>query len=167
MTPTKHDAKPAGKSKPNGQETWAGAAAHAAVTQSVKHLSARAQNLLRDSDSEAVLWWDHDANPESLWQTAKLRPPKAHPHPGKAADGNRLHVLEPDPVTAAVVQRIFAEYLTGLGFFAIAQRLTAEDIPCPSAYDRKRNNHRCGIAWSKDHPPSVYLREDQLARPLD
>ncbi|UFS97090.1 zinc-ribbon domain-containing protein [Nocardia huaxiensis] len=36
----------------------------------------KAQNLLRDSDNEAVSWWDHDVNPESLWQTAKLRSPK-------------------------------------------------------------------------------------------
>ncbi|WP_228542579.1 recombinase family protein [Nocardia sp. XZ_19_369] len=72
-----------------------------------------------------------------------------HPNPSKAADGKRLHTLEPDPATAPVVQRIFHEYLTGLGFFAIAQRLTNEDIPCPSANDRDRNRHRSGIAWSK------------------
>jgi hypothetical protein len=34
-----------------------------------------------------------------------------HPNPGKAADGNRLHGLKPDPRTAPVVQRIFAMYL--------------------------------------------------------
>ncbi len=72
-----------------------------------------------------------------------------HPNPSKAADGKRLHILEPDPATAPVVQRIFREYLGGFGYFAIAQRLTAENIPCPSAYDRKRNAHRSGIAWSK------------------
>ena len=33
-----------------------------------------------------------------------------HPNPGKAADGQRLHRLEPDPVAAPIVQRIFAEY---------------------------------------------------------
>ncbi|WP_432045589.1 recombinase family protein [Streptomyces asiaticus] len=48
-----------------------------------------------------------------------------------------------------MVQRIFAEYLAGVGIFAIAQRLTATGIPCPSAYDPGRNRHRCGIAWSK------------------
>lgn len=72
-----------------------------------------------------------------------------HPNPSKAADGKRLHILEPDPTTAPVVQRIFRDYLNGFGIFAIAQRLTADDIPCPSAYDRKRNQHRSGIAWSK------------------
>ncbi|MFE6923360.1 recombinase family protein [Nocardia sp. NPDC057663] len=72
-----------------------------------------------------------------------------HPHPGKAADGKRLHRLEPDPVAAPVVQRIFRTYLTGAGVFAIAQRLTADSIPSPSAHDRARNPHRSGTAWSK------------------
>ncbi len=72
-----------------------------------------------------------------------------HPHPGKAADGKRLHRLEPDPVAAPVVQRIFAEYLSQIGVFAIAQRLTADGIACPSAHDQARNRHRNGIAWSK------------------
>ncbi|WP_210587645.1 recombinase family protein [Streptomyces sp. GESEQ-35] len=72
-----------------------------------------------------------------------------HPNPGKAADGKRLHRLEPDPVTTPVVRRIFAEYLAGIGIFAIAQRLTDDNVPCPAAYDPGRNRHRCGIAWSK------------------
>jgi site-specific DNA recombinase len=33
--------------------------------------------------------------------------------------------------------------------FAIAERLTRDGIPCPSAHDRARNRHRCGLAWSK------------------
>lgn len=33
----------------------------------------------------------------------------AHPNPAKAADGRRLHVLEPHPTYAPVVQRIFAD----------------------------------------------------------
>ncbi len=72
-----------------------------------------------------------------------------HPNPAKAADGKRLHRLELDPITSVVVERIFIEYLSGIGIFAIAQRLTDDGIPCPSAYDRKRNGHREGIAWSK------------------
>lgn len=46
------------------------------------------------------------------------------------------------------MQRIFAEYLSGRGLKAIAEGLTSDDIPSPSAYDPKRNSHRCGIAWS-------------------
>src|SRR5688500_5107147 len=55
-----------------------------------------------------------------------------HPNPGKAADGKRLHRLVPDPNTAPVVRRIFDDFLTsGLGCYAIAERLTAEAILSP------------------------------------
>ncbi len=43
-----------------------------------------------------------------------------HPNPAKAADGRRLHVLEPNPTYAPVVQRIFAGYINGAGIKAIA-----------------------------------------------
>jgi hypothetical protein len=72
-----------------------------------------------------------------------------HPNPAKAAEGKQLKRLDPDPVTTPVVQRIFHEYLMGTGIFALAQRLSAEGIPSPSAYDPDRNKHRCGLAWSK------------------
>ncbi|HEX6405315.1 MAG TPA: recombinase family protein [Pseudonocardiaceae bacterium] len=72
-----------------------------------------------------------------------------HPNPAKAAEGKRLKQLEPDPVTAPVVQRIFHEYRMGIGIYAPAQHLTSEGIPSPSAYDPDRNKHRCGLAWSK------------------
>ncbi|QXE33893.1 recombinase family protein [Streptomyces sp. GMY02] len=72
-----------------------------------------------------------------------------HPNPAKAADGKRLRRLEPDPFPAAIVVQIFAEFLAGFGIFAIAQRLTAAGVPCPSAHDRARNRHRIAIAWSK------------------
>ena len=39
----------------------------------------------------------------------------AHPNPGKAADGKRMHRLEVDPTAAPTVQRIFAEYIAGRG----------------------------------------------------
>ncbi|MGG2459728.1 recombinase family protein [Streptomyces sp. RGM 3693] len=71
-----------------------------------------------------------------------------HPNPAKAADGKRLHRLEPDPETAWVVVRIFTEYLRGKGFYAIAESLTRDGIPSPSGYDRARNPHRDGHAWS-------------------
>ncbi|MFB6607869.1 recombinase family protein [Streptomyces noursei] len=45
--------------------------------------------------------------------------------------------------------RIFTEYLRGKGFYAIAESLTCDGIPCPSAHDRARNPHRPGHAWSK------------------
>lgn len=72
-----------------------------------------------------------------------------HPNPTKAADGRRLHRLEPDPVTSPVVKRIYREYLSGRGLFAIAEALTADGILSPSAHDRDRNPHRSTVAWSK------------------
>lgn len=72
-----------------------------------------------------------------------------HPNPAKAGDGKRLRQLEPDPVTAPVVERIFDEYLDGRGCYAIAEGLTADGIPSPSGYDRARNPHRHGLAWGK------------------
>lgn len=72
-----------------------------------------------------------------------------HPRPAKAADGRRLHRLEPDPATAPVVVRIFAEYLAGRGLFAIAEKLTYDGVLSPSQYDRARNRHRTGQGWSK------------------
>lgn len=72
-----------------------------------------------------------------------------HPNPTKAFDGKRLHGLEPDPYTSAVVARIFAEFINGKGIYAIAEDLTREGIPSPSAYDPGRNRHRNTMAWSK------------------
>lgn len=74
-----------------------------------------------------------------------------HPNPSKAAIGQRLHRLEPDPVVAPVVQRIFDEFLAGRGLYAIAEGLTRDGILSPSAHDPARNRHRqaSGGAWSK------------------
>jgi site-specific DNA recombinase len=40
-------------------------------------------------------------------------------------------------------------FLDGHGYLAIAERLTADQIPPPSGHDRARNPHRLGLAWSK------------------
>ena len=72
-----------------------------------------------------------------------------HPNPGKAADGKRLHQLEPHPEYAPVVKRIFADYLAGRGHYAIAEGLTRESIPSPSQADPTRNRHRTGEGWGK------------------
>ena len=75
----------------------------------------------------------------------------AHPNPAKAADGKRLHRLEVDPLAAPVVARIFDEYLSGKGLYAIAEGLTLDSIPSPSAHDPERNRHRKSSrgAWGK------------------
>ena len=74
-----------------------------------------------------------------------------HPNPGKAAIGQRLHKLEPDPVSAPVVRRIFEEFLNGAGLHAIALGLTRDGILSPAAHDPARNPHRVtgGGAWAK------------------
>jgi site-specific DNA recombinase len=80
-----------------------------------------------------------------------------HPNPGKAALGARIHSLEPDRVTAPIVARIFEEYVSGKGLYAIAERLTRDDVPSPSAYDRRRNPHRRGSAWSKSAVRAILM----------
>ncbi len=72
-----------------------------------------------------------------------------HPNPAKAADGRRLHGLALDEPVAPVVVRIFTEFLHGSGLFAIAEGLTRDGVPSPSAHDPARNSHRTGRAWSK------------------
>lgn len=74
-----------------------------------------------------------------------------HPNPSKALDGKRLRCLVPDPEAAAVVRRIFTEFLAGAGLHRIATDLTRDHIPSPSAHDPKRNPHRAGNggAWAK------------------
>ncbi|WP_407664779.1 recombinase family protein [Micromonospora tarensis] len=67
---------------------------------------------------------------------AGSRPP---PQPAKAADGKHLRGLTPDPRTAPIVRQIFREFLTGSGLYAIAEALTSNHVPCPSAHDRARN----------------------------
>ncbi|WP_222623364.1 recombinase family protein [Streptomyces armeniacus] len=79
----------------------------------------------------------------------RLRDLGPHPNPGKAAEGRRLHGLEPDPDTAPVVVRIFNEFLCGYGIYAIAEGLTRDSIPSPSAHDPRRNPHRDTRAWAK------------------
>ena len=76
-----------------------------------------------------------------------------HPNPAKAADGKRLHELEPDPASAGSSGGSSREYLAGRGLFAIAEGLTRDGIPSPSAHDRARNLHRTGQAGP--NPPSA------------
>ena len=72
-----------------------------------------------------------------------------HPNPAKAAAGQVAHRLEVDPLAAPVVQRIFRMYVVeGYSFRAIAQILTDEGIPSPSAHDPARNRHRDGRGWA-------------------
>ncbi|WP_329101454.1 recombinase family protein [Micromonospora sp. NBC_01699] len=87
-----------------------------------------------------------------------------HPNPSKAADGRRLHRLEPDPLTAPVVARIYRESLAGSGIYAIAEGLTRGGIPSPSAADPRRNPHRHGNAWAKSAVRVILLNPRYAGR---
>jgi site-specific DNA recombinase len=95
------------------------------------------------------------------YRLANLGP---HPNPEKAAAGIQLHQLEPDPVTAPVVGRIFTMYLAGAGFRTIAHRLAEEGVPSPSAYDRQRNAHRSGRGWAFTAVRSILENERYIGR---
>lgn len=71
-----------------------------------------------------------------------------HPNPAKANLGQRIHRLDPDPVTAPIVERIYRMYAEGAGLRFIAQQLTDEGVPSPSQYDPARNRHRDPRGWS-------------------
>ncbi|MFC6879659.1 MULTISPECIES: recombinase family protein [Actinomadura] len=72
-----------------------------------------------------------------------------HPNPAKAAEGKRLRRLVPHPAYSLVVKWIFAQFIGGRGIFDIAEDLTRQGVPSPSAADPTRNRHRVQIAWSK------------------
>jgi site-specific DNA recombinase len=88
----------------------------------------------------------------------------AHPNPGKAAVGQRLHRLEPDPVASPTVRRIYSDYLGGMGIYAIAEGLTRDGIPSPSAHDPARNRHRDTRAWSKHAVRAILLNPRYVGR---
>lgn len=64
---------------------------------------------------------------------------------------NKLLIDEP---AAAIVRRIFCEYLSGIGASQIAKRLNEEQIPCPSLYKQMHEmayhnaNVRPGNGWT-------------------
>jgi site-specific DNA recombinase len=87
-----------------------------------------------------------------------------HPNPAKAIDGKRLHALGIDEPAAEVVVRIFAEFIAGRGLYAIAECLTRDGIPSPSAHDPGRNSHRCGLAWSKGAVRAILMNPRYTGR---
>jgi site-specific DNA recombinase len=55
-------------------------------------------------------------------------------------------------------------FLAGYGIFAIAERLTADGIACPSAHDSARNPHRCGLAWPKSAVRAILMNPRYTGR---
>ncbi len=74
-----------------------------------------------------------------------------HPNPAKSSHGQRLRRLEPDPIAAPTVRRIFEEYVSGAGIGTIAESLNRDNVPSPSGHDPARNRHRASArgAWGK------------------
>lgn len=58
-------------------------------------------------------------------------------------------------MSGPTVERIFAEYLSGRGFHAIPEQLTAAGVPSPSAHDPARNRHRDHRAWDKSPAKAI------------
>ena len=73
----------------------------------------------------------------------------AGPHPNvvHARWGRRVHVLEPDPVTARWVEWIFTERAGGRSVASLVRELNDRGVPCPSSADPGRNGHRSGERW--------------------
>jgi hypothetical protein len=70
-----------------------------------------------------------------------------HPNAVHARWGRRLHVLEPNPVTARWVEWIFAERVRGRSVASLVRELNDRGVPCPSSADPGRNGHRSGERW--------------------
>jgi DNA invertase Pin-like site-specific DNA recombinase len=70
-----------------------------------------------------------------------------HPNAMHAGWGRRVHVLEPDPVTAPWVRWMFAERARGRSVASLVRELNDRGVSCPSSVDRARNSHRSGVRW--------------------
>jgi DNA invertase Pin-like site-specific DNA recombinase len=70
-----------------------------------------------------------------------------HPNPRKASEGFQLKQLAVVPERAAVVQRIFQEFLLGAGQSMIARRLNEDGVPCPSRIHAEKFPHRLMDGW--------------------
>lgn len=70
-----------------------------------------------------------------------------HPNSEQARWGRRVHVLEPDPVTAPWVRWMFTERARGRSVASLVRELNDRDVPCPSRADPERNRHRGGERW--------------------
>lgn len=68
-----------------------------------------------------------------------------HPQRRKAAAGIKLRVLEPDPDTAPVVQRIFELFDAGAGYRSIATILERDGLPSPGEIGPTRHPRSAGV----------------------
>ena len=72
-----------------------------------------------------------------------------HSKTSLAARGVMAHRLEIDEASAAIVRRIFREYLEGNSLRGIARRLDADGIPTPTQFNPQSATHRSSAtSWS-------------------
>ncbi len=116
-----------------------------------------------------------------------------HPNPHKAARGQRKRTLEPDPVRAPVVRRIYDMYLSGgVGITQIGDALNADPdrYPPPTCVDPARalgawsrssvweilrnpkytgyqvwNRRARKTAGNRDNPPEAWIWSEEPAHP--
>jgi len=77
-----------------------------------------------------------------------LKPSRPHPNWALARRGVCLQVLECDPATGPIVSWMFRARREGSSLARITRALNEAGIPCPSAADALRNQHRGGEAWT-------------------
>ncbi len=66
-----------------------------------------------------------------------------------AASDFGMHKVSDRVAEGAAATVYLGLHLSGRGYLAIAERLTAEGIATPSGHDRDRNRHRHDLAWGK------------------
>ena len=93
----------------------------------------------------------------------------AHPAVQRtAADGVLPMPRSPSMSTSLQLPPASSQFAAGHGFYAIAEGLTRDGIPSPSAHDPERNKHRSGIAWNKFAVRSILINPrytDRRGRP--
>lgn len=89
-----------------------------------------------------------------------------HPNPGKAAIGQQLRRVSPDPIAAPVARRIFDEFSAGSGLYGIASGLNADRIASPSAHAPTRNRHRAAGhgKWAKSAVRAILMKAMERVR---
>jgi site-specific DNA recombinase len=100
--------------------------------------------------------------------TSELRvTPRRHRLPranrSKAAAGAHPRTLQPDPVTAPIVRRIFETYDAGIGFRSIAQNLEGEGIPSPGEIGPVRHPRSAGV-WGGSAVRAILTNPRYLGR---
>lgn len=134
---------------------------------------ARGTNLLKNSSNRAVEWWDHDRNPESLWDTATLKArreawwtcPEGHSFKARILDVTNDYFLCPE---CQEIRRVAWEEkrasFAGKTIADVPELLAAWDDDLPPESVRVDENHwgsgyrfRCPAGHRNTRQPLSYL----------